>query len=115
MRKKKTKKKRPKQVRKKGGWNKKTQLINLLQFACLPSGHIHKFKGRLYILGFNAVLRIWMEQALFCYDGKLLHALLEIMMNPCFDIIDKNSSRLSLCLLNLAGIHSQPSMSGKEI
>lgn len=50
-----------------------------------------------------ADLRICMEQTLFCYDGKLIHAFLEIVMYPCSDTRDKNFSRLLFCLLHLAG------------
>ena len=66
--------------------------------------------SRVYI-----VLRIWMEQTLFCYDGPLIHALLEIMMNPCSDTRDKNSSILLSCLLHLAAFHgTSPALVGKK-
>ena len=56
-----------------------------------------------------------MEQTPFCYDGPLIHAFLEIMMNPYSDTRDKNSSILLFCLLHLAAFHgTSPAPVGKK-
>lgn len=60
------------------------------------------------------ILRIWMEQTLFCYDSQLIHALLEIMMDPCSDTADKMSAHYP-CLLHLAEFHGvSPELVGKK-
>lgn len=81
---------------------------------CLPFGHIHKFKGSCIFYSLCSPENLD-GVTLFCYDGQLIHAFLEIMMNSCSDTRNKNSSKLLFCLMHLTGFHgTRPTLVGKK-